>query len=292
MFAKVYLEITDVCNLACSFCVGTTRPKHFLSVEEFDTLARRIRPHTDFLYFHVMGEPLLHPKLSTLLEHAHSFGFRVILTTNGTLLSQKADILLNAPTLFKVSISLHALEANSDLDFDSYLNGCFDFADRASRRGIISVFRLWNEGGQNTYNVPILEALRRRFDGEWADNTKGVRIRKKLFIENGERFEWPLHAQTPCEHISCFALKDHAAVLCDGTVIPCCMDYDGQLALGNLFEQTLEEILTLPQAQAFRASLDKGVAPCESCRRCGFAQMRFGAHKSAANQSVFLNTIV
>lgn len=283
MFAKVYLEITNVCNLACSFCVGTIRPKRFLSVEEFDTLAGRLRPYTDFLYFHVMGEPLLHPQLSTLLEHAHALGFRVILTTNGTLLPQRAEILLNAPALFKVSISLHAFEANSGLDFDAYLNGCFDFADLASRRGIISVFRLWNDGGQNTYNASILQALHRRFDGEWADNTKGIRIRKKLFIENGERFEWPLRAKASCDRISCFALKDHAAVLCDGTVIPCCMDYDGSLALGNLFEKSFEEILNAPQAQAFRASLDMSYAPSEQCRRCGFAQTRFGSHGTHAN---------
>lgn len=275
MFAKVYLEITNVCNLACSFCVGTSRQKHFLTVEEFDTLCAKIRPHTKFLYFHVMGEPLLHPKIGVFLEHAHTAGFRVILTTNGTLLAEKSDILLSAPTLFKVSISLHSFEANSGIQLNEYLTDCFDFADKASQQGIISVFRLWNEGGANAYNPTILRALRERFDGEWVKNTRGIRIRPKLFIEDGERFEWPLHAEKACERITCYGMKDHIAVLCDGSVVPCCMDYDGRLALGNLHNATLTEILSSDRARAFRASLDEGLAPSNECKLCGFAQKRF-----------------
>ena len=108
MFAKLYLEITSRCNLACSFCPGTTRTAKFLTVEEFSVLARRLRPHGQYLYFHVMGEPLLHPQLSELLQQAGELGFRVILTTNGTLLPKQQETLLAAPALHKVNLSLHA----------------------------------------------------------------------------------------------------------------------------------------------------------------------------------------
>lgn len=270
------MEITDVCNLACSFCAGTARERRFLSREEFRELAEKIRPHTAYLYFHLMGEPLLHPLLGDFLQTAHALGFKVILTTNGTRLNETAETLLAAPALFKVSISLHALEANTGLDERRYLAGCFDFADRASKRGIITVFRLWNDGGRNTRNGALLAALRSRFpDGEWAANTKGTRIRQKLFIENGEAFDWPSHAPHERERVTCYALKDHVGVLCDGTVVPCCLDYDGKLALGNLFDTSLDEILCSEHARAFRASLDKAFAPSELCRRCGFAQNKF-----------------
>ena len=96
MFAKIYLEITNVCNLACSFCAGTTRKKHFMTREEFAFLADRLRPYTDFLYFHLMGEPTAHPLIGDFLATAHARGFRVILTTNGTLLPKVADTLLAA----------------------------------------------------------------------------------------------------------------------------------------------------------------------------------------------------
>lgn len=274
MFAKIYLEITNVCNLACSFCAGTTRKKHFMTREEFAFLADRLRPYTDFLYFHLMGEPTAHPLIGDFLATAHARGFRVILTTNGTLLPKVADTLLAAPALFKTSLSLHAFEANSGIDFEPYLQGCFDFADRASQKGIISVFRLWNDGGKNTKNGEILAALKARFPGEWTPNTKGIRIRKKLFIENGDAFIWPPMA-APCGRIACYALKDHIGVLCDGSVVPCCLDSDGSLVLGNLFETPLDEILSSVKTLDFRKSLDKNEPPTEFCRKCGFAQTKF-----------------
>lgn len=274
MFAKIYLEITNVCNLACSFCAGTTRKKHFMTREEFAFLVSRLRPYTDFLYFHLMGEPTAHPLIGDFLATAHARGFRVILTTNGTLLPKVADTLLAAPALFKTSLSLHAFEANSGIDFEPYLQGCFDFADRASQNGIISVFRLWNDGGKNTKNGETLAALKARFPGEWTPNTKGIRIRKKLFIENGDAFIWPPMA-APCERIACYALKDHIGVLCDGSVVPCCLDSDGSLVLGNLFETPLDEILSSVKTLDFRKSLDKNEPPTEFCRKCGFAQTKF-----------------
>ena len=278
MFAKVYLEITNVCNLSCSFCAGTSRTKHFLTREEFLFLASQLRPYTEFLYFHLMGEPTAHPLLADFLDIAQSYGFRVILTTNGTRLPLVANTLLNAPSLFKVSLSLHAFEANRALDFDSYLNGRFDFADRASEKGIITVFRLWNDGGKNSQNDEILTSLKARFSGEWIPNTKGIRIRKKLFIENGDAFLWPPQAE-PCEKVRCYALKDHIGVLCDGTVVPCCLDSDGTLSLGNLFETPLDEILASPATHALRTSFDCGIAPNAFCSRCGFAQKKFHADR-------------
>lgn len=259
----------------CSFCVGTSRKKKYLSLSEFEQLAEKIRPHTDFLYFHLMGEPLLHPELERFFEISEKLGFKVIITTNGSLLKKVSDILLRASALFKVSISLHSFEANSGIDEAQYFSDCFDFADKASSKGIITVFRLWNDGGLDSMNERIINSLKNRFDGEWESNTKGIRIRKKLFIENGERFEWPLHSEIYSENISCYGMKDHIGVLCDGSVVPCCMDYDGNASLGNLFENSLDEILSGEKAVSFKEKLNAGLAPCEMCRTCGFAQKRF-----------------
>ena len=76
MLKKAYLEITNVCNLACAFCPGTRREKRFMSLEEFKILSAKLRPHTDYLYFHLMGEPLLHPELGAFLAHAGALGFK------------------------------------------------------------------------------------------------------------------------------------------------------------------------------------------------------------------------
>ena len=131
---KAYLEITNVCNLACDFCPGTQRAPGFLSPEGFRTLAGRLRPHTDYLYLHLMGEPLLHPQLGDLLEEADALGFRVMLTTNGTLLRQREALLLGSPAVKKVSVSVHSFEGNGGggEDLDGYLDGCISFARAAA----------------------------------------------------------------------------------------------------------------------------------------------------------------
>ena len=99
-----------------------------MTEDEFSDLLPKLRPYTDFLYFHLMGEPLLHPHLERFLALAGEAGFKVILTTNGTLLRKKMEILRNAPALHKINISLHAFEANDlAVPFETYLDDCFAF---------------------------------------------------------------------------------------------------------------------------------------------------------------------
>lgn len=278
MFAKLYLEITSRCNLACSFCPGTTRPAKFLTVEEFNVLARRLRPHGQYLYFHVMGEPLLHPQLSELLQRAGDLGFQVILTTNGTLLPRQQETLLAAPALHKVNLSLHAPEANCVTEFTPYLKGCTDFLQAAAEKRLLCSLRLWNlDGagtvGQHQYNGQIVAALEQAFPQPWVQNTRGYRLADRVFLEWGEKFDWP-DLQTPDrgETCFCYGLRDQVAVLSDGTVVPCCLDREGAMALGNLYETPLEELLETPRAKAIYDGFSRREAVEPLCRTCGFAR--------------------
>ena len=120
-FNKIYLEISNICNLACRFCPGTRRAPRALSEQEFASLLPKIVPYTDYLYFHLMGEPLCHPQLKSFLDMAGDAGLKVIITTNGTLLSENCDVLLSSKALHKVNISLHAFEANDlKVTFEEY----------------------------------------------------------------------------------------------------------------------------------------------------------------------------
>lgn len=281
MFARLYLEITTCCNLACSFCPGTRRPAAFVSPARFRLLAQRLRPYGQYLYLHVMGEPLLHPQLSELLSVCAALDFRVNITTNGTLLPQKAAVLLASPAVRKVSISLHSFEANTPGDFPAYLTGCTAFAREAHARGILADFRLWNlDGvltqGLHTQNDAILAHLRSAFPAPWIKNTWGWRLADGIFLSYGEKFDWPDEAARDYGAAGrCRALTDQLAVLCDGTVVPCCLDCDGKLALGNLFSQELDDILASPRAQAMLAGFRRGTRTEALCRRCGYAE-RFG----------------
>lgn len=276
-FQKVYLEITNRCNLHCAFCPGTRRSGAAMDRERFCLLLDRLAGWTDFLYFHLMGEPLCHPLLGEFLDLAGQRGFRVILTTNGTLLPRQQGRLLNAPALHKVNISLHAFEANDpELSFGEYLSGCVAFGQAARGKKLV-VYRLWNEGGQDRLNRQVVETLRQAFPGAWLPRRRGVKLDEGVFLEHGEKFDWPdLGAEDGGERVFCYGLRDQIGVLCDGTVVPCCLDHEGDIALGNLLEQTMEEIMAAPRTQAVCAGFEQGRAAEELCRKCGFARQKFG----------------
>ena len=275
-FHKIYLEISNVCNLQCHFCPGTKRKPRIMTENELKLHLSKLRPFSDFLYFHLMGEPLCHPKLETFLALAGEAGFKVILTTNGTLLPKQQEMLLRSPALHKVNISLHAFEANDlAVPFEAYLRGCFTFGQAAEGKKLV-VYRLWNNGGANEKNQQILEEMKNFFPKEWIAGRKGTAIGDHVFLEYGDKFDWPdLSAEDSGDQIFCYGLRDQIGVLCDGTVVPCCLDHEGDLALGNLFEQDLEDILDAPRAQAIYKGFQNKKAAEELCRKCGYAR-RFG----------------
>ena len=275
-FRKVYLEISNICNLSCRFCPDTKRSKNALTEEELAVLLPKIRPYTDYLYFHLMGEPLLHPKLERFLKMAGEYGFKVILTTNGTLLKKQQEMLLRSPALHKINISLHAFEANDlAVPFETYLSDCFAFGNASAGKKLV-VYRLWNQGGEDTQNREILDAMHRYFPEDWVQERHGIRIADRTYLEYGDKFDWPdLTAAEGDSRVFCYGLRDQLGVLCDGTVVPCCLDHEGDLALGNLLTQDMEEILNSPRAKAIYEGFSNREATEELCRKCGYAR-RFG----------------
>lgn len=271
-FLKVYLEISNICNLNCSFCPGTKRPKRAMNETEFRHLLQKLQPWTDFLYFHLMGEPLYHPNLYRFLDMAADAGFRVIITTNGLNLPQHIDRLCNIKGLHKVNVSLHAYEANNlTIPLSDYLDGCFRFGVQAEGKMIIS-YRLWNQGGADAENEAIIKRLHHYFPNPWITEARGIRIGQKVYLEHADKFDWPdLNAPLQGERIYCYGMRDHIGVLCDGTVVPCCLDHEGDIPLGNLLHQELSEILDTPRAKAIFDGFCTGNAPEPLCRRCGYA---------------------
>ena len=272
-FSRVYVEITNVCNLSCSFCHGTKREKRFITRDEFSHILSELSGITEYIYLHVMGEPIGHPEICDLVKMGKDQGFKVAITTNGTLLPTRGKKLLSALP-YKVNISLHSFEKNDGINMQKYLDGCFDFADKASEAGVLTVLRLWNRGYDEGRNVNILDLLRARFpDGEWKEGARGYRLRHKLHLEWGERFEWPdSESRDLGDEVFCHGMGDHFGILSNGTVIPCCLDADGAINLGNLFEAPLSKIITSERAMSIREGFQCKKAVEELCKRCPYAR--------------------
>lgn len=270
MITRCYLEITNICNLDCKFCPKTVRANRSLTPQEFDCLTDRLRGEVKFLYFHLMGEPLLHRHLPQFIVTAREKGLIPVITTNGTLLDKAQDVIGAVP--HKVQISLHSHEGNGKENFAEYIDGVMRFAKEAASRGTIIVLRLWNQGGYDTANARLIELLEQHVPRPWVERHDGWRMADNIYLEYDRMFEWPDSEgeECVCEEAFCYALRNQIGVLADGTVVPCCLDHNGDIPLGNLFDQPLDEILSSSRARAMYDGFTRHEAVEPLCRRCGY----------------------
>ena len=254
-----------------------------MSCEEFESILKQIDPLTEYLYFHLMGEPLLHPELEKLLEIAEKYNKKVVITTNGTLISKRQDILLKSKAIYKVVFSLHSFEANSsEISMEEYLTNIISFCKSANENtNIIIAMRLWNFDknelkGENSLNDEILEIITKAFsiekpDAESLFGNRGVKLADRIYLQTAQRFEWPDKSKDfISDKIFCYGLRDHFGIHVDGTVVPCCLDNNGEIPLGNIFKDNIDTILESQKAQDIFNGFSNRLACEELCKRCDF----------------------
>ena len=253
-----------------------------MSCENFESIIKDIDPLTEYLYFHLMGEPLLHPELDKLLSIAEKYNKKVVITTNGTLINKRRYILLKSKAIYKIVFSLHSFEANSsEISIEEYLSNIISFCKSANNTNIITAMRLWNFDkneikGENTLNDEILEVISKEFDIEKPNNDKlignrGLKLSDRIYLQTAQRFEWPdKNKNIITDKIFCYGLRDHFGIQVDGTVVPCCLDNNGEIPLGNIFKEKINDILESEKAQNIFNGFSNRQACEELCKRCDF----------------------
>ncbi len=278
-FRKVYIEVTNRCNLACGFCLPSRRLKAFMTPGFFAAVLAQVRPYTEHVALHVLGEPLLHPDLGELLALCDRHRMRVNLTTNGTLLPQRHDLLLASPALRQVNVSLHNQEQQAgEPAQEAYFAGVFAFIRAAiEKTPLYLCLRLWNRQGEGRPGEdPLLARLSAFFGKEIPDALtpgQGITLAPRVFLSIARRFAWP-HAPAPDLGPAgfCHGLRTHCAILVDGTVVPCCLDAEGDIPLGNLSDRPFGAIIEGNRAARIRGGFMRRQAVEPLCRRCTFRQ--------------------
>lgn len=294
-FKKVYIEITSVCNLACSFCPPTQRAKGLIKVDQFNHILDEIRPHTKYIYLHVKGEPLLHPRIHELLDAAHAKGFRVNITTNGTLITKQRPKIIGKPAIRQMNFSLHSFDGHEGSENrEKYLGDILNFVKDEQNKNIIFSFRLWNLQRENQTeidrrkNAETLEILEKEFNltfkiEERVEPGKGIKIAPNVYLNQDHEFRWPSLLEKADEGKGfCHALRTHAAILVDGSVVPCCLDGEGVINLGNIHEQKFGDIVEGERATNLVDGFSRREAVEELCKKCGFRQ-KFGLDSEIPN---------
>ena len=257
-----------------------------MSLDDFARIVQQVKPHTKHLALHVLGEPLLHPDLEQILDLCETQGLLVNLTTNATLLRQRQALLLTSPALRQINISLHSAgNTGAGLAGQEYLPNIFDFIAKATASTPLFIcLRLWNmtksaDPASSQHRQSLLRQLEAFFSlpAKLADELtpgQGIPLAPRVFLSQNSRFTWP-HAEAPDlgQTGTCRGLRDHVAILVDGTVVPCCLDAEADIRLGNIHAQPLSEILASPRATALYEGLLRRRLVEPLCRRCTFRKV-------------------
>lgn len=269
-FRRAFIEITNRCNLSCSFCAASRRPPRDMTLEEFRSVAAQVKPLAAGVFLHVLGEPMLHPEFPAILSAASELELKVTLVTNGTLIDRFGPGIFREPCLAQVSPSLQAISALPPEKWEEALEKLIGFA-RSRPPGLTVVFRL--RGDDGPFTLAARSALLAAFPGYVPDPGKRrLKLAERTFFAGGGLFSWP--GSGPGTGKSrCLGLRHHFAVLSDLRVVPCCIDCDGAMAFGDLREEPLAKILSSPAAAGLRASIaGRGPMP-PHCAGCGFSAM-------------------
>ncbi len=256
-FKKIYIEITNICNLSCSFCPNDNRQKEYMTIEKFNIILDKIKDYTDYIYLHVKGEPLMHPYINEFIELAYQKNFKTNITTNGTLIDK-----LTNKNIRQINYSIQSTN-----DVEQISTTIKKIRAFIKDTNIYLSLRLWSE--QSQLNNDLRQTLLDEFKIETIEDKKEVD--KNIFISIEKEFEWPdLNNENASKRGYCYGLKDQLAILVDGTVVPCCLDHKGIINLGNIYQENLSTILESKHAQDIVSGFNNRQAVEELCQKCKF----------------------
>lgn len=270
-FKKIYIEITNSCNLSCSFCSKTKRSIKFMTKEEFEHILQEIHGRTNYIYLHIKGEPLLHPQIIDFLKLAEKYNLKVNLTTNGTLFPKLVNNLKNCKSLHKINFSLHSENNMSD-----YFESIFTNVEKLPKETII-VYRIWTlkDGKLDEKSTEIVEKLKKYYNlstetVEKIKTEKNIKISSTIYVDKDNEFVWPdINGNKNCNGF-CQALKTQIGILSDGTVVPCCLDGEGNINLGNIYEESFIDILSKDKIIKLKRSFEDRKLTEKLCLNCTY----------------------
>ncbi len=283
-FHRVHIEVTNICGLACSFCPPKLQPTQTMTLAFFEKVLIELQPYTKTLALHVMGDPLTLSNLVEYLELAHMHGFEVELTTSGYYLKKTPIEVLFHKAVRQLNISLNSYNKNSlHLSFDEYIHAVFVACSKKVQnypKPFINL-RVWNlddARSEAPYNASLFEKIEDFFgikiDAQaiYKEKIKSLRVAPKILLHFDSYFEWPSLSSTHESDGFCYGLKSHIAILANGSVVPCCLDSEGVITLGNLHETPLQEVLNSSRAQAIIDGFSKDKAVEELCKKCTYKE--------------------
>lgn len=272
---RAYIEITNRCNLSCAFCMKHNRPFTDMSKDQFTHVIKEVTPYTNYLYFHVQGEPLLHPDIEELFTITDLYSCHVQLVTNGSLLKEHMD-LYRHPSLRKISFSLQSLEYQPHTDPIPFLKTVLAFCKEASANDKYCEIRFWRDDQADMPKTKAcLDYLQQNFTLLSTTRKNSLKMMENVYLSYNNSFSWPdINERQETNTGTCHGGIDQIAVLADGTVVPCCLDCQANIPLGNIFETSFDSILQTERYQNMIKGFRNHKITEPLCQKCTY-RLRF-----------------
>jgi len=275
-FNKIYVEITNICNLNCSFCSKDNRKPTELTLEQFETILKKIKNYTKTIYLHIKGEPLIHSNFENILDLTKQYDFKVKITTNGTLLKERYHILKKYNNIKQINISLH-----SENNKENYFDEVFKYATLLSEE-IPIVYRIWNLNNfkLNKLSTNIVDKIIYYYKLNSKIkinilNNKNIKIQNNIYLDKDNQFIWPTNTSKSNNFIgSCLGTKTHIGILSNGDVVPCCLDSSALLKLGNIFVDDLNDIINSQIFYNINNGFKNNKLNYRLCQNCNFRKIK------------------
>ncbi|MDD2698000.1 MAG: radical SAM/SPASM domain-containing protein [Arcobacteraceae bacterium] len=277
-FNKIYIELTNICGLQCTFCPSKNNKPSTIPLKSFDTILKQVKQYTNIITFHIFGDPLTLSNLKEYLDIAQKNNLKVEITTTGYFLKNFPLELFLHPTIRQINFSLNSYNKNEmKVTLLEYLEPMFNLCKLKLEQKIHSFinFRLWNldeDKSEDNFNQMVIHFLETHFNINLGniDYQKSIRLENQILLDFDTYFEWP---SLNSDHISdgfCYGLSSHIGILSNGTVVPCCLDGYGVINLGNIYENSLTSILQSKKSQNIIENFKNHIACEELCQKCTF----------------------
>jgi radical SAM protein with 4Fe4S-binding SPASM domain len=284
MPVSISAELTNNCNLHCHDCSSGSgqmrRKRGFMDIELFKKVMKELHPYLYNINLYFQGEPMLHPLFFSFITSC--LKNNSIVSTNGHFLSKENSEQVVRSGLNKLIISLDGMDQETYSTYrvngrmDRVIEGLKNVTQAKSKLNSslkIEIQFLVNRF--NEHQIPAVKQLAKSL--HISLNLKSMQIIKKENIATwmpSDR-KYRRYKTREGEYLIKNTLPDRCArlwfnpvITWDGKVLPCCFDKDAEFVMGDLNQDSFEEIWNGPKYRIFRKSVLSGRHMIEMCRNC------------------------
>ncbi len=281
-FHRIYIEITNICGLKCSFCPTSDISSETMSLKLFEDMVMQSKKYTKEIAFHVMGDPLTVNNLVEYLDIMEKYKMKAILTTSGYFIKKHPISTLFHNAVKQINISLNSYNKNDTaITLLQYITPIINLCKEKIKQdaNLFINLRIWNLDemmSEKNFNQELFKELSNNFylkqtiEIIYKERPKNIRLENKILLHFDNYFEWPSLDNPIYGNGTCLGLKSHIAILVDGTVVPCCLDSKGVIELGDFKKNTLDEIMNNNRTQSIKNGFKNDIAIEELCQKCSY----------------------